>query len=208
MGKKYLALLLSIAVVLLIASTSATYAQPPSATVNIYAWTDKTYYNPGESGKLTVVIRNDRTDHDLILYNVTVVFPWFVYTGEKWEGNNTVILSPPVTLQKNGGVSKHVIDFTVPSDGRALFSAYYPQAEIYIEVAVDKDPYRYGKNVPIYIKSAPLYMSLEDADKLITLFTVQVILVIVCTIIIAAAIFLSIRRPKAVWVEEEKAESP
>ncbi|MGQ9538609.1 MAG: hypothetical protein ACUVTE_03375, partial [Candidatus Bathycorpusculaceae bacterium] len=122
MGKKYLALLLSIAVALLIASTSAAYAQQLPATVNIYAWTDKTYYNPGESGKLTVVIRNDRTDQDLILYNVTVVFPWFVYTGEKWEGNNTVILSPPVTLQKNGGVSKRVIDFTVPSDGRALIS--------------------------------------------------------------------------------------
>lgn len=208
MGKKHLALLLSIAVALLIASTSATYAQPPSATVNIYAWTDKTYYNPGESGKLTVVIRNDRTDQDLILYNVTVVFPWFVYTGDKWEGNITVILSRLEPLQKNGGVSKHVIDFTVPSDGRASFSAYYFQAEIYIEVAVDKAPYRYDEDVPIYIKSAPLYMSLEDADKLITLFTVQVILVIVCTIIIAAAIFLSMRRPKAVWVEEEKAESP
>ncbi|MGQ9538608.1 MAG: hypothetical protein ACUVTE_03370, partial [Candidatus Bathycorpusculaceae bacterium] len=98
---------------------------------------------------------------------------------------------------------KRVIDFTVPSDGRALISG-----KVSIEVAVDKAPYSYDEDVPIYIKSAPLYMSLEDADKLITLFTVQVILVLICAIIIAAAIFLSMRRPKAVWVEEEKAESP
>lgn len=208
MNKKCLSLLLGMAVMLMIVSMAPAKAQQIPATVNIYAWTDKTTYNPGESGKLTVVIRNDRTDQDLILYNVTVVFPWFSYTGEKWEGNYTVTLSPPVTLQKNGGVTKRVIDFTVPSDGRALASTYYSSAKISIRVAVDKDPYHYDKDLPIYVKSAPLYMSFEDVDKLVTLFTVQVILVIVCTIIIAAAIFLSARKPKAVWSEEEKAEQP
>ena len=204
MNKKCLSLLLGMAVMLMIVSMAPAYAQQIPATVNIYAWTDKTTYNPGESGKLTVVIRNDRADQDLILYNVTVVFPWFAYTGEKWEGNYTVTLSPPATLQKNGGVTKHVVDFTVPSDGRALYTSH----EISIRAAVDKAPYHYDEEAPIYVKSTPFYMSLENVDKFITLFTVQVILVIVCTIIIAAAIFLSARRPKAVWSEEEKAEQP
>ncbi|MGB9684553.1 MAG: hypothetical protein ACPL1Z_06450 [Candidatus Bathyarchaeales archaeon] len=203
MDKKCLhPLLLGMAVMLMIVSTTPAYAQQIPATVNIYAWTDKTTYNPGESGKLTVVIRNDRTDQDLILYNVTVVFPWFAYTGEKWEGNYTVTLSPPATLQKNGGVTKHVVDFTVPSDGRALCNSY----EVSIRAAVDKAPYHYDGEALIYVKSTPFYVSLENVDKFITLFTVQVILVIICTIIIAAAIFLSARRPKAVWSEEEKAE--
>lgn len=196
------------AITLLVIQMASAYAQQIPETVNIYAWTDKTTYNPGESGKLTIVIRNDRTDQDLILYNVTAVFPWFAYTGEKWEGNYTIILSPPATLQKNGiGATKYVIDFTVPSDGRALSYTYSP-AEISITAAVDKYPYHYDEDVPVYVKSTPVYMSLENVDKLITLFTVQVILVIVCTIIIAAAIFLSSRKPKAVWVEEEKAEQP
>jgi len=43
-------------------------------------------------------------------------------------------------------------------------------------------------------------------DKLVTLFTVLVVLVIVCTIIIAATIFLSARKPQVTWKPEEKPE--
>jgi hypothetical protein len=43
-------------------------------------------------------------------------------------------------------------------------------------------------------------------DKLVTLFTVQVVLLIVCTIIIAATIFLSARKPQVTWKAEEKAQ--
>jgi hypothetical protein len=41
-------------------------------------------------------------------------------------------------------------------------------------------------------------------DQIITLFTIQVVLLIVCTIIIAATIFLSTRRPQIMWKTEEK----
>jgi len=43
-------------------------------------------------------------------------------------------------------------------------------------------------------------------EQIITLFTIQVVLLIVCTIIIAATIFLSARRPRITWKAEEKVE--
>jgi hypothetical protein len=192
----------AVAALLAIFSPTLTFAQPP-ATVNVYAWTDKTSYNPGEKGTLKIVIRNDRTDEDLILYNITITYPWFAYTGEKWEGNDTIAVNEAIS--KNGGTKTYTKEFTVPSDGRAI-TPYYTPAQISIVIYVDKAPYYYTKNPPIYIKSTPLYMSLEDGDKLITLFTVQVVLLIVCTVIIAATIFLSARRPQVTWKAEEKGE--
>lgn len=200
--KRYLLTVFAAAALLTIFSPTLTSAQPP-ATVNIYAWTDKTSYDPGEHGKLTIVIRNDRTDEDLIIYNITITYPWFAYTGEKWEGNDTITVNEAIS--KNGGTKTYAKEFTVPSDGRAVTSMYYT-AQISIVIYVDKAPYQYPKNTPIYIKSTPLYMSLEDGDKLITLFTVQVVLVIVCTVIIAATIFLSARRPQVMWKAEGKGE--
>jgi len=202
---KYLLIALAAVTLLAILSPTLTYAQPP-ATVNIYTWTDKTNYDPGESGKLTIVIRNDRTDEDLILYNITITYPWFAYTGEEWEGNDTITVSPPATIQKNGGSITYTRDFIVPSDGRAMSSMYYSPSQTSIVISVDKTPYQYTKSAYIYIKSMPLYMSLEGGDKLVTLFTIQVVLLIVCTIIIAATIFLSARRPQVTWKAEEKAE--
>lgn len=136
---KYLLVALAVTTLFAIVSPTLTYAEPPT-TVNIYAWTDKTGYNPGESGKLTIVIRNDRTDQDLILYNITVTYPWFAYTGEKWEGNDTITINE--AFQKNGGTKTFTRDFTVPSDGRSA-APYYAPAQISISVTVDKVPYQY-----------------------------------------------------------------
>jgi len=173
----------------------------------MYAWTDKPGYDLGEKSVLHIVIRNDRTDEDLILQNMTIKYPWFVFTGEKWDGNDTIKPSPPFVLQKNGG-NVYTInrEFTVPSDGRAMSGIYGGTSQIEIETAVDKPPYRYSKSVAIYVKSVPVFMSIENADKIVTLFTIQVVLLIVCTIIIAATIFLSARRPQAMWRKEEKPE--
>ncbi|MEM2995263.1 MAG: hypothetical protein QXI91_04525 [Candidatus Bathyarchaeia archaeon] len=202
---KYLLITLVAVTLLTILSPTLTYAQPP-ATVNIYTWTDKTSYDLGEKGKLTIVIRNDRTDEDLILYNITIMYPWFAYTGEAWEGNDTIIVNE--AIPKNGGIKTFTREFTVPSDGRVVTSYVTSLLPISIVIAVDKSPYQYSPSRPpyIYVKSVPLYMSLEDGDKLVTLLTVQVVLLIVCTIIIAATIFLSARRPQVMWKAEEKEE--
>jgi len=205
---KNLAIMITAIAVSTIFLTSSAHAQVP-ATVNIYAWTDKTYYNPGEKGVLKIVIRNDRTDQDLIIKNITITYPWFGYTGDKWEGNDTIKVDPPPVILKNGGTYTKSVDFNIPTDGRVTTSMY-EVSHIDIRVAVDKSPYYYPTigdyQVPIYIKSTPLYMSFEDADKIVTLFTIQVVLIIVCTVIIAATIFLSVRRPQVTWKAEEKVQ--
>jgi len=200
--KKAKYLLIVTAVVLSIFLPASTYAQPPEQ-VNIYAWTDKASYYPGESGKLTIVIRNDRTDVDLILYNITIEYPWFTYNGEKWEGNDTIKVGE--TLLKNGGVKTYTRTFIIPTDGRVASAMY--GAQIHITANVDKAPYSYTSRPTIYVKSIAYPMAVQDWDKMITLLTIQAVLLIVCTIIIAAVIFLSVRRPRAMWVEEEKEKS-
>jgi hypothetical protein len=198
--------LLILAALLIALSSPLTYAAPP-ATVNIYAWTDKAIYEPGESGNLTIVIRNDRMDVDLILYNITIEYPWFAYTGKEWDGNDTIIVNDQLM---KGEVKTFVRKFTVPSNGRVTNCMLQPK-EIKITAYVNEYPYHYspeeGKKPIIYVRSMPLYsVSVIDWDKAITLFTIQAVLLIVCTIIIAAVIFLSTRRPKAIWVEEEEKE--
>jgi hypothetical protein len=203
--KKAKYLLIILAALLIALSSPLTYAAPP-VTVNIYAWTDKAVYEPGESGKLTIVIRNDM-NVDLILYNITIEYPWFAYTGEEWDGNDTIIVNDQLM---KGEVKTFVSEFTVPSDGRVTACILEPK-EIEIKAYVNVFPYQYSpreEHKPmIYARSMPLYsVSVADWDKAITLFTIQVVLLIVCTIIIATVIFLSSRRPKAVWIEEEEKE--
>jgi hypothetical protein len=41
-------------------------------------------------------------------------------------------------------------------------------------------------------------------EQIVTLLTVLVVLMIVCSTIIAAAVFLSARRPQVMWNKEEK----
>jgi hypothetical protein len=200
---KNLAMIIAAIAVSTIFLTSLAYAQAPSTTVNIYAWTDKASYNPGDKGTLKIVVRNDRTDQDLIIKNITVFYPWFVYTGDQWEGNDTITESTPPVIVKKGGTYTKSVDFNIPADGR--ITSMYGYQSIDIRVTVDKSPYQYPTSgyyqVPIYISITPSYM-----DQIVTLFTVQVVLIIVCTIIVAATIFLAMRRPQVTWKAEEKAE--
>jgi len=198
---EYLLMVIVVAVMVSTSLQAFSYAQPPER-VNIYAWTDKASYDPGESGTLTIVIRNDRKDADLILYNITIKYPWFAYNGEKWEGNDTIIIGE--TLLKSGGVKTYTRTFTVPTDGRIASATY--GASIEIKAYVDKAPYSYTNRTTIYVRGIAYPMAVQEWDKMITLLTIQAVLMIVCTIIIAAIIFFSTRRPRAIWVEEEEKE--
>jgi methionine aminopeptidase len=86
------------------------------------------------------------------------------------------------------------ITFTVPTDGRAV------DTSVKVEIGTDKG-FEYGYASINLQEPTPKYM-----EQIATLFTIQVVLLIVCTIIIAATIFLSARRPSLVWKAEEKAE--
>jgi hypothetical protein len=196
---KNLATILTVITLLTIFLASSAYAQIVPSDVNIYSWTDKSNYNLGETGMLHIVIRNDKTDEDLILKNISIVFPWFAYTGEKWEGNIT-ITNLDKAIVKKGGVYTHDQEFSIPRDGRVASTIGGTPT---INLRIEFSNRLYTRSVPLYIKSTPMFMSLEDQDKIVTLFTVTVVLIIVCTIILAATMFLSARRPSVKWREAQ-----
>lgn len=181
--KEKVALFLLLALTLM-ASLCVLGQAAPKAT--IYGYVDKTQYLSGEEGKLKIWIINEG-DADLILQNITVTYPWNSYLP--WEGNDSRKTIGAVILIE--GNTTYEFDFTVPSDGRAL--AY---GSIIVRVVTDKDTD--VAYFAINIANPPMSFNLEDMDNLITLITVQIVVAIIAALIIAAAVFLTGRRPTSV----------
>jgi hypothetical protein len=159
-------------------------AQPPTVTV----WTDKSEYALGEKGTLHIVFYNDGASA-VTIEEIEITFEgWRAYINDEWQGNLTIEVNQAVVSK---GVYEKETTFTVPTDGRA------ESTTIHITIkTIDRYPY-------VSVAYTPKYM-----EQIVTLFTVQVVLLIVCTIIIAATIFLSARRPQVMWrrPEEKPAE--
>jgi hypothetical protein len=157
----------------------------------VTVWTDKQKYVAGEKGTLYIAFYNNR-DVAVTIQNITITYySWMAYTGEKWVGNETQTVNIPLSAKDT-----HVFDditFTVPTDGRAVTTT------VYVEIGTDHG-YKSGSGY-INVPEVPSYMG-----QIVTLFTILVVLLIVCTIIIAATIFLSARRPQVTWRPQEKTE--
>lgn len=187
MNKKVLVLgLIALSMILFAPLVSA--QEPETITV----WTDKPEYAPGERGTIHVAFYNDR-GIALTIEKVIIVFNgWRAYINGQWEGNQTVEVNKAVVSEE-----VYVIDatFTVPADGRANST----------NVSIVVQTSEVG-NIPL---TPPYYIFVLETsrymEQIVTLFTVQVVLLIVCTIIIAATIFLSARRPRITWRKEEAA---
>lgn len=199
-----------VALILMISAASillSTVSAPPPFTnaTGVIAYTKNMQYMPGETGTLYVVVLNNKLD-PIEIKNITILYSWFTYAKDKgWIGNDTIILSSTEkTLPSGGGKFEKEVQFSIPNDG-SLLSSTSPYADITV---YDKDGNVIASTTASIKVAVPsLYMGVQDVDKLTTLFTVQVVLLIVCTIIIAATIFLSARRPQVTWrKEEEKAE--
>jgi hypothetical protein len=191
MKRKFLLILMAIALSALTFTTSVKAA----ANVSIYGYVDKTQYMPGDTGTLKFYVYNDGPD-EIVLKNVSILYPWY---SRIWGGNET-IKNINAVLPK-GKDWNTTTTFTIPNDGRASGGSIYLEYVYTIGTQNTRSGY-----ISINVASAPAYGSLQDMDKLVTLFTVQVVLVIVCTIIIAATIFLSARKPQVTWKAEEKAQ--
>jgi hypothetical protein len=172
------------------------HAEGPSAILTV--WTDRPEYSSGQSGKLYVTYNNIR-DSPITIHNITIVFPeWWAYVSSGWVGNLTYVPSDADKTITEHTARTFEIGFAVPSDGRARTTG----VDLTVYTNLSTADTLSGFAAPtVSVVETPLY-----ATQIITLFTVHVVLLIVCTIIIAAAIFLSIRRPQPTWKPEEKPE--
>lgn len=178
---------------LLILTVSIALAAPfANAQPEFVTWTDKPRYGPGERGTLYLAFYNDGTAA-IEVKNITLIYQnWAAYINQVWVGNET----KKYTNVMIAGKTKYVFNdltFTTPSDGRAVDTL------VSISVGTDHGIFH---NVPS--PSIRFFESTRYMDQIVTLFTVLVVLVVVCTIIIAAAVFLSARRPQVMWSKEEK----
>jgi hypothetical protein len=190
--RKFVLIFMAIALSTLALTTSVKAA----ANVQIYGYVDKTQYMPGDTVTLTFYIYNYGPD-EIVLKNVTIYYPWY---SPIWGGNETIKnINAVISEGKNWNTTK---TFTIPTDGRAVGS----EVTIEYKYTIGTTVYTRSDDISINLVSAPDYGSLKDMDKLVTLFTVQVVLLIVCTIIIAATIFLTAHKPQVTWKAEEKAQ--
>jgi len=161
------------------------------AITSVTVRTNKANYLPGEKGTIYIDFYNDGSS-PISIHNITLIYNgWQAYIDGKWVGNETIDITKEGTVSEHGVKQLDPIDFVVPSDGRGVYCS------VSISVGTT-DGYEYG-GVGISVTQTPQYV-----EQIVTLFTVQVVLLIVCTIIIAATIFLSARRPQVTWKHEEK----
>jgi len=187
MNKKIFVLALTIAFLALTVPPINAQDEPETVTV----WTDKPEYNPGETGTLNIVFYND-FGISIEIKEIVVIFDaWRAYEDGEWKGNQTITVNQAVA---SGGTYSTSITFTVPTDGRAKTT----DVHLVLKTTEVGNIHEWAA---ISVVQTVRYM-----EQIITLFTIQVVLLIVCTIIIAATIFLSARRPRITWKAEEKVE--
>jgi hypothetical protein len=184
LNKKIFALsLLTLSIALLVPLAAA---QPDLV---IEAWTDKPDYMPGEKAALYIALINTGTSA-LTVENITVTYEsWRAYVNDEWVGDQTIDVDEAI---KVGETLRIETSYLVPTDGRA------EPTYVSVTVSTDKGNREYTDVAYIEVSRTPRFM-----EQIVTLFTVQVVLLIVCTIIIAATIFLSARRPQTMWRKEE-----
>ena len=194
-NKKWI-LTLSLICISIILFVPLTHAGGPSDILTM--WTDKPAYSVGQVGKLYITYNNIGGNPVTIRY-ITVIFEeWWAYDKAKsqWIGNITYTPSDAEKTITEHTTRVYELSFTVPSDGRAVDTDV--EIKVYTNLPAPDKP----DDIPkIYVAETPVYM-----EQIATLFTIQVVLIIVCTVIIAATIFLSVRRPQVTWRTEEKAQ--
>jgi uncharacterized membrane protein len=168
-----------------------------AADFAVYPSLDKVQYAPGEQGKISMVIRNVGAD-PIEIKNISVVFDnWMMYTVDGWDklGNQTIDYSDLDPIGSNKTVALEDVSFTVPTDGRAT------STDVSIRIYTNEGYRPYEVHVSVV---DPEVLSLQRSmDNIVTLLTLVAILAVISAIIVAAAIFLSGRRPGSTWQKEE-----
>jgi len=177
---------------------------PSVKAQGIEAWVslDKMAYEPGQQGTISITIRNTGDD-PIEVKNITIEFnDWMLYTEDGWDplGNMTVVYSPAIIITSNSSVALDAITFTVPNDARGHSTS--ADLSIYTNKGRLSSYYIMGWNDWISVIDSSQLRYLRALDNIVLLLTVVAILAIVSAIIVAAAVFLSGRRPGVTWQKE------
>lgn len=183
--------IISIIAVCTVVFISLGYAQVFPKTVNVFAWTDKRQYQPGEKGTLYITVRNDIRDEDYIVKNITIEYPWMSYVKDHWEGNETIPDIDFSLIRKGEKIYNKDITFSVPGDGRAV------SGTAKIKVYVDRSPGHFDGSAVVDVINPPVAMAITDINTWMTILTTAIV---ICTIILASVVFLSTRRPRITTV--------
>ncbi len=178
----------------------------PIEAQGIEAWVhlNKTHYEPGEQGTITIVIRNNYEDDPIDVKNVTVHFTsWMRYGEDGWDplGNQTIVYDPPIIISSDTAVALDQISFTVPDDDRGHWTPV--SLSIFTSKGLLSEHNIKGWAGSINVVDAYNLRSLRAMDNIVLLLSVGAILAIIGAIIIAAAVFLSGRRPGVTWQKEQ-----
>jgi hypothetical protein len=164
--------------------------------VNVQVWADKVQYTPGETVTLRYTIVNAKPATSVFVYNITFKCkPWYMYVTDHWEGNQTIKLNRAMGA---GDKYSNVTTLTVPNDGRAFVSGNYAVVDVEAKVLDGSNVRTIGPSSVVYVGIAnpPVHFALRDMDTLILLMSVQIILIVACSALLAGAVFLSGRRPR------------
>ncbi len=196
--KKSVTILFTLAILAVVLAPSVE-AQGVEAWVSL----NKSTYEPGEQGTITITLRNTGDD-PIEVKNITIEFnEWMRYTEDGWDplGNMTVVYSPNIIVTSDSSVALDAITFTVPNDARGRSTSV--DLSIYTNKGRLPSYYIMGWNEWISVIEPSNLRYLRALDNIVLLLTVVAILAIVSAVIIAATVFLSGRRPGVTWQKEQ-----
>jgi hypothetical protein len=166
-----------------------TSAQLPK--IEVWAYTDRAYYRYGESGTLFITVRN-KGPGDVILKNITAIFPWYGWHHETWQGNNT--LRDIDKVLKKGDFQTFTLSFSVPSESR---SGWTPMSEAKITVKCT-----FGNEILTQTSTIPINIALPVYNEnIMTIYYLSGILTIAVIVVIIELYFVWKRLGKPVAPE-------
>lgn len=166
--------------------------------VDVYVSLDKVQYEPGGQGTISITVRN-RGDDPIEIRNVSIQFEdWMLFTEEGWDklGKKTIVYEDEIPVGSNKTISLEDISFSVPTDGRA------ESTDVAIQIYTNEPSALHAYESVSVIKPYDL-SRLRALNNIVVLLSVTAILAIISAVIIAAAVFLSARRPGVTWQREE-----
>jgi len=160
-------IMLGISIAMLIGLASA------QDEIQLYVYTDRSYYRHGDEGTLSVTVWNKGGAVDL--KNITVNFPWEGLYHETWVGNLTHEIDSALG---KGEMATYELSFEIPSETRDVWSGG-GSAKVTLNYEVAEEEKRETSFVPISMAIPVHNENIIPIYYLTAVLTTAVIIVII-----------------------------